>query len=210
VLTLGMLREMESLLRERFGGDPGFRLAHYFDLIAGTSTGAVIAGALALGMTVDEVHAHYMALGRKVFKRSLLRLGGPIGSLVAVTLFVDAVLFAAVGFFGLLLSGLPFGVCYLAQFLHTGTVAFGLSAQAPAQHGEEVAVGIGQHTGAEVSEALHRFIGDVTLDTLPQQVHQAGSRGALLGSLCRKLRAVGRKLRAIRDIKLVFHCITFS
>ena len=70
-----MLREMESLLRERFGGDPGFRLAHYFDLIAGTSTGAIIAGALALGMTVDEVHAHYMALGRKVFKRSLLRLG---------------------------------------------------------------------------------------------------------------------------------------
>ena len=75
VLTLGMLREMESLLRERFGGDPGFRLAHYFDLIAGTSTGAIIAGALVLGMTVDEAHAHYMALGRKVFKRSLLRLG---------------------------------------------------------------------------------------------------------------------------------------
>jgi uncharacterized protein len=75
VLTLGMLREIESLLRERFGGDPGFRLAHYFDLIAGTSTGAIIAAALALGMTVDEVHGHYMALGRKVFKRSLLRFG---------------------------------------------------------------------------------------------------------------------------------------
>ncbi len=75
VLTLGMLREIETLLRERFGNDPGFRLAHYFDLIAGTSTGAIIAAALALGMTVDEVHAHYMALGRKVFKRSLLRFG---------------------------------------------------------------------------------------------------------------------------------------
>jgi uncharacterized protein len=75
VLTLGMLREIETQLRERFGGDPGFRLAHYFDLIAGTSTGAIIAAALALGMSVDEVHGHYMALGRKVFKRSLLRFG---------------------------------------------------------------------------------------------------------------------------------------
>lgn len=75
VLTLGMLREIEALLRERHGGDPGFRLADYFDLIAGTSTGAIIAAGLALGMGVDEVHGHYMALGQLVFKRSLLRWG---------------------------------------------------------------------------------------------------------------------------------------
>jgi hypothetical protein len=129
--------------------------------------------------------------------------------LVAVTLFVDAVLLAAIGFFGLLLGGLPFGVCELALFLHTGTVAFGLSAQAPAQHGEEVAVGIGQHTGAKFGEALHRLVGDVTLDALTQQVHQAQSRRAVLGGLRRKLGAVERRLRAIRDIKLIFHCITF-
>lgn len=75
VLTLGMLREIESRLRERNGGDPDFRLCHYFDLIAGTSTGAIIAGALALGMSVDEVHCHYKALGSAVFKKSLLRWG---------------------------------------------------------------------------------------------------------------------------------------
>jgi hypothetical protein len=75
VLTLGMLREIEGLLRARHGGDPDFRLCHYFDLIAGTSTGAIIAAALSLGMTVDEVHAHYIALGQVVFKRSLLRWG---------------------------------------------------------------------------------------------------------------------------------------
>ncbi len=75
VLTLGMLREIESILRARHGNDPGFRLGHYFDLIAGTSTGAIIAAALSLGMTVDEVHAHYMDLGNVVFKRSLLRWG---------------------------------------------------------------------------------------------------------------------------------------
>lgn len=75
VLTLGMLREIETALRVRHGGDPAFRLCHYFDLIAGTSTGSIIAGALALGMTVDEVHAHYLRLGDKVFKSSLLRWG---------------------------------------------------------------------------------------------------------------------------------------
>ena len=75
MLTLGMLREVESILRERRDGDPAFRLCDYFDLIAGTSTGAIIAAALALGMTVDEVDAHYRNLGRVVFKRSLLRWG---------------------------------------------------------------------------------------------------------------------------------------
>jgi len=75
VLTLGMLREIETILRAQHGDDPDFRLAHYFDLIAGTSTGAIIAAALSLGMTVDEVHGHYMALGKFVFKRTLTRWG---------------------------------------------------------------------------------------------------------------------------------------
>jgi uncharacterized protein len=75
VLTLGMLREIETHLRARHGNDPAFRLSDYFDLIAGTSTGAIIAGALSLGMTVDEVYGHYMKLGKFVFKRSLLRWG---------------------------------------------------------------------------------------------------------------------------------------
>jgi predicted acylesterase/phospholipase RssA len=75
VLTLGMLREVEAVLRARFGGDPDFRLCDYFDLIGGTSTGAIIAACLALGMSVDEVHGHYLALGDAVLKRSILRFG---------------------------------------------------------------------------------------------------------------------------------------
>ncbi len=75
VLTLGMLREIETVLRKQHGDDPDFRLCDYFDLIAGTSTGAIIGAALSLGMTVDEVHAHYLDLGKFVFKRSLLRWG---------------------------------------------------------------------------------------------------------------------------------------
>lgn len=75
VLTLGMLREIEATLRKRHDDDPDFRLGHYFDLIAGTSTGAIIAAGLSLGMSVDEVHRHYLKLGNIVFKRSWVRWG---------------------------------------------------------------------------------------------------------------------------------------
>ncbi|MBL8329322.1 MAG: patatin-like phospholipase family protein [Rubrivivax sp.] len=74
ILTLGILREIERLLRDKHG-DPDLRLSDHFDLIAGTSTGAIIAAALSLGMSVEEVHQHYLALGKVVFKRSLLRWG---------------------------------------------------------------------------------------------------------------------------------------
>jgi uncharacterized protein len=69
VLTLGYLLRIEALLRERHGGGADFRLCHYYDLIAGTSTGAIIAAALALGMSVLEVLAKYEALGREVFTK---------------------------------------------------------------------------------------------------------------------------------------------
>ncbi|RZJ13059.1 MAG: hypothetical protein EOP39_02045 [Rubrivivax sp.] len=75
ILTLGMLARIEALLRERHGGGDDFRLAHYFDLIAGTSTGAIIAAALAKGMSVAEVLAEYQALGHKVFQKSFFRNG---------------------------------------------------------------------------------------------------------------------------------------
>jgi predicted acylesterase/phospholipase RssA len=67
ILTLGYLRRIEDLLRERFNAGEDFRLAHYFDLIAGTSTGAIIAAALAKGMTAHEITAKYVKLGKEVF-----------------------------------------------------------------------------------------------------------------------------------------------
>lgn len=65
-LTLGFLEEIERILRERHN-DANFRLCDYFDLIGGTSTGAIIAGALAIGKTAGEVKAMYLELGGKVF-----------------------------------------------------------------------------------------------------------------------------------------------
>jgi predicted acylesterase/phospholipase RssA len=75
ILTLGILARIEALLRERHGGGDEFRLAHYFDLIAGTSTGAIIAAALAQGWSVAQVLAEYRALGNKVFQKSFFRQG---------------------------------------------------------------------------------------------------------------------------------------
>ena len=49
--TLGVLRELEGLL--------GTRLYKQFDLIFGTSTGAIIAALLSLGHSVDEIHQLY-------------------------------------------------------------------------------------------------------------------------------------------------------
>ncbi len=57
------------------GNDPDFRLSDYFDLIAGTSTGAIIAACLALGMSVGEVLEKYQKLGRNLFSRSWFRQG---------------------------------------------------------------------------------------------------------------------------------------
>ena len=46
VITLRVLRRLEKLL-----GQP---LGEYFDYVAGTSTGAIIAGCLAAGMSVEK------------------------------------------------------------------------------------------------------------------------------------------------------------
>jgi hypothetical protein len=70
VLTLGMLKPLEEELRRRAGGAPEFRLSDYYDLIGGTSTGAIIAAGLALGHSVDELTDMYMALGPEVFGKT--------------------------------------------------------------------------------------------------------------------------------------------
>jgi uncharacterized protein len=72
LITLGFLERLEQLLRLRHG-QPDLRLSDYFDLIGGTSTGAIIAGALALGMAVSEIKARYLELGGKIFGKRTWR-----------------------------------------------------------------------------------------------------------------------------------------
>ena len=75
-LTLGYLEKIEQILAERHKAIipiEKFRLYHYFDLIGGTSTGAIIAAALATGLKASEIKEKYKKLGVEVFqKRKLL------------------------------------------------------------------------------------------------------------------------------------------
>jgi hypothetical protein len=73
LLTLQVLDELERQLRARRGGDPNFRLCDFFDVIGGTSTGAIIAAGLARGMSTTQLVAFYKEFGREAFtKRALI------------------------------------------------------------------------------------------------------------------------------------------
>jgi hypothetical protein len=68
-LTLGYLERIETLLRTRHQR-PDLKLCDYFDLIGGTSTGSIIATALAIGMEAAEIKRIYLELGGKVFGKT--------------------------------------------------------------------------------------------------------------------------------------------
>jgi patatin-like phospholipase/acyl hydrolase len=74
LVTIEILEEIETLLRAELGRGEDFVLADYFDYIAGTSTGAIIATCLALGMKVKDVREFYLRSGAEMFdKASVLR-----------------------------------------------------------------------------------------------------------------------------------------
>ena len=74
VITLEVLRRLETMLAEKLGKGDDFVLADYFDYIAGTSTGAVIAAGLSKGLRVDQLLGLYVDRGEEMFdKAALLR-----------------------------------------------------------------------------------------------------------------------------------------
>jgi hypothetical protein len=72
-LSLEILRALEARLRSHYANDQ-LVLADYFDYIAGTSTGAIIAAALAFGKPVDALQSMYRDLGKKIFRKRFLPL----------------------------------------------------------------------------------------------------------------------------------------
>ena len=68
LITIELLAEVERCLRERLRA-PDVVLADYFDYIAGTSTGGIIAALLSLGLPVERVRQFYLEQGRNMFRR---------------------------------------------------------------------------------------------------------------------------------------------
>jgi patatin-like phospholipase/acyl hydrolase len=62
VLTLQILKSIETQL--------GTKLCDYFDYIAGTSTGAIIAAGLSIGKSVDELIDFYRETGTEMFQQA--------------------------------------------------------------------------------------------------------------------------------------------
>jgi uncharacterized protein len=72
LISLEILSRIEELLRAELGRDDRFVLADYFDYIAGTSTGAIIAAGLSIGLKVAQVQAFYTDHGKKMFRKAAL------------------------------------------------------------------------------------------------------------------------------------------
>ena len=74
MMTVEVLAEIESMLRQKLGRGDDFVLADYFDFVAGTSTGAIIAACISLGMKVSDIRTFYSSSGNDMFdKASLLK-----------------------------------------------------------------------------------------------------------------------------------------
>lgn len=64
--------EIETQLRQKLGKDDSFTLSDYFDYIGGTSTGAIIAAGLSLGMPVKKLIDFYDQKGEAMFDKAFL------------------------------------------------------------------------------------------------------------------------------------------
>ena len=74
MITVEILAKLESILREKLGENENFVLSDYFDFVSGTSTGAIIAACISLGMKVDEIRDFYLDSGEQMFdKASILK-----------------------------------------------------------------------------------------------------------------------------------------
>lgn len=71
MMTVEILAGIEKILREK-ESKPQLVLADWFDFVAGTSTGAIIATCISLGMSVDEIRKFYLDSGKEMFDKAFL------------------------------------------------------------------------------------------------------------------------------------------
>jgi hypothetical protein len=72
-VAIAFLQQLERTLREKYG-KPDLILSDYFDLIGGTSVGAILAAGLAMGRSADEVADTFKQMGPKLFRQYMPRL----------------------------------------------------------------------------------------------------------------------------------------
>lgn len=72
VITLQFLAELEDKLKAKLGRGDDFRLSDFYDYFGGTSTGAIIATGLSLGMRVQELLDFYIEKGKDMFDKNFL------------------------------------------------------------------------------------------------------------------------------------------
>src|SRR4029453_18322043 len=70
-ISIEILARIERGLRKR-SGNPKLVLADYFDYVAGTSTGAIIATLIALGYSADKTRDFYLRSGAEMFHKARL------------------------------------------------------------------------------------------------------------------------------------------
>lgn len=71
MMTIEVLAGIEEILRRKLKNDR-LVLADWFDFFAGTSTGAIIATCLSLGMEADAIRSFYLESGRDMFDKAFL------------------------------------------------------------------------------------------------------------------------------------------
>ena len=72
MMTVEVLAEIETLLRRKLARGDDFVLADYFDFVAGTSTGAIIAACISIGMKVSDIRTFYISSGEEMFDKACL------------------------------------------------------------------------------------------------------------------------------------------
>ncbi|HVR97005.1 MAG TPA: patatin-like phospholipase family protein, partial [Thermoanaerobaculia bacterium] len=72
VITLEILARIEKVLQKKLARGDDFVLAEYFDYVAGTSTGAIIATCVSLGMRVADIQTFYLENGPAMFDQASL------------------------------------------------------------------------------------------------------------------------------------------
>ena len=72
MITIEILSGIEEMLRKALGRDEKFVLADYFDFVAGTSTGAIIATCISLGKSVTEIRKFYKDNGKEMFDKAFV------------------------------------------------------------------------------------------------------------------------------------------